>query len=135
MRKKEKCIIDGCNTLTNGIEGYCTKHREFSITRRYKKLKVSSTKKRIPLDISLYDYEQLILSNSCEYCCGPLPKQGHGLDRVDSNLGYTKDNVVPCCNACNILKSNVYSYSQMKIIAEFITEVKLTNWRVAKKEK
>lgn len=135
MRKKEKCIVDGCNTLTNGIEGYCTKHREFSISRRYKRLKQSAMEKHIPIDISLYDYEQLLISNSCEYCNGPLPKAGHGLDRIDSSKGYTRDNVAPCCNTCNMTKSNVYTYSQMKIIAEFINEMKLTNWRVAKKEK
>ena len=34
-----------------------------------------------------------------------------GLDRVDSNKGYTDDNVVPCCGSCNQLKNELpYKY-------------------------
>lgn len=28
----------------------------------------------------------------------------NGIDRVDNSLGYTIDNVVPCCKHCNIAK-------------------------------
>ena len=28
----------------------------------------------------------------------------NGLDRIDSNLGYTEENVVPCCKICNTAK-------------------------------
>lgn len=28
----------------------------------------------------------------------------NGIDRVDSNIGYTKDNSVPCCKYCNFAK-------------------------------
>lgn len=30
----------------------------------------------------------------------------NGLDRIDSNIGYLEENVVPCCKRCNIAKSN-----------------------------
>ena len=29
----------------------------------------------------------------------------NGLDRVDSNLGHTKNNIVPCCKYCNFAKN------------------------------
>ena len=32
----------------------------------------------------------------------------NGIDRVDSNLGYEINNVVPCCKTCNLMK-NVHS--------------------------
>ena len=31
----------------------------------------------------------------------------NGLDRVDSNKGYTTDNVVPCCKRCNAAKNDM----------------------------
>lgn len=58
----------------------------------------------------------------CHYC-GSLPArrygtedkgnlfEANGLDRVDSSLGYSPDNVVPCCKMCNLGK-NSYSKEQ-----------------------
>jgi hypothetical protein len=31
----------------------------------------------------------------------------YGIDRIDSNLYYTIDNVVPCCLICNIAKNRM----------------------------
>lgn len=39
---------------------------------------------------------------SCTYCGSSIGTIG--LDRVDSNLGYTINNVVPCCSMCNFMK-------------------------------
>lgn len=135
LKKLRPCRADGCTSITRGIEGYCNRHRELSFNRRFKQLKLAARKHNTDFNITLYNYERLLEANSCEYCGGPLPITGHGLDRVDSNGGYTLDNVVPCCYSCNMTKSNTYSYDQMKMIAEFINEMKLTNWQKAKKEK
>ncbi len=37
----------------------------------------------------------------------------NGMDRVDPTLGYTKDNIVPCCKQCNISKM---SYSKEEFL-------------------
>ena len=56
-----------------------------------------------------------ITKNNCYYC-GKSPEKlyfapgcngpyiGNGLDRVDNELGYTLNNVVACCEACNRAK-------------------------------
>lgn len=41
----------------------------------------------------------------CHYCGGLITTIG--LDRVDSSKGYFVDNVVPCCEVCNIIKSTL----------------------------
>jgi len=56
-----------------------------------------------------------ITSKKCHYCgCDPSMmsyKNGkdqmyihNGIDRINSTLGYMKDNVVPCCGLCNMMK-------------------------------
>lgn len=58
-----------------------------------------------------------ITTKNCHYCnAEPVEKVfapkavGHvivnGIDRKDSNIGYIKDNCVPCCTMCNYVKSN-----------------------------
>ena len=42
----------------------------------------------------------------CHYCGG----KGSGYDRIDSNIGYRRDNIVPSCGVCNMMKG-VMSYS------------------------
>jgi 5-methylcytosine-specific restriction endonuclease McrA len=56
-------------------------------------------------EISLEVYAKL-LEGSCHYCGGKLNQAGGGLDRKDSAIGYTIENVVPCCGNCNKLKNN-----------------------------
>lgn len=41
-----------------------------------------------------------ILSNPCHYCGG----ESYGIDRLDSSIGYSKDNIVSCCSMCNLMK-------------------------------
>ena len=41
----------------------------------------------------------------CHYCCSEI--QTIGLDRVENNVGYEFNNVVPCCYTCNSMKMNL----------------------------
>jgi hypothetical protein len=42
-----------------------------------------------------------------------LPESGHGVDRKDARRGYTPDNVVLACDACNRIKTDILSFEQM----------------------
>lgn len=44
-----------------------------------------------------------IMKNPCLYCGDDVPV---GIDRIDSSLGYLKDNCVPCCTVCNYMKKD-----------------------------
>lgn len=86
------------------------------------------------LDWNLTDEEALsIFSKDCSYCGLPPQKYNRylkknntlffkktkqatidrawinytGIDRVDSSLGYSSDNCVPCCKTCNVAKMNM----------------------------
>lgn len=60
---------------------------------------------------------RIIIRQNCGYCGAPPSNLRNvktstgsicynGLDRIDSTIGYTNDNVTPCCNVCNWMKSN-----------------------------
>jgi len=82
----------------------------FSIYRRV------ARDKKLNMDLTIEQLSKLI-SSDCAYC-GSKPYRiwkcrgtdqkfwfsCNGIDRVNSMLGYTKDNVVPCCPACNYAK-------------------------------
>jgi hypothetical protein len=82
---------------------------------RYNQLKKSQRKRGVPFLLTLEEYSALITA-SCDYCQGPLPVKGAGLDRLDSNLGYEKGNIVPCCTFCNRLKADLLTYEETKAI-------------------
>lgn len=70
--------------------------------------------------LSLDDFSEIIHQN-CYYCGQPpvykkeftrvnFPDDklyANGIDRIDSNKGYTKDNCVPCCTICNRMKQDL----------------------------
>lgn len=88
-----------------------------SAKQTYFNYKRSATVRGLEFSLSFEDFLALTKQN-CIYC-GSEPKgiqktpslNGNhiynGLDRVNNNLGYTIENVVPCCKRCNKGKSNI----------------------------
>lgn len=68
----------------------------------------------LPFELTKDEFQALTKDN-CNYC-GKLPSQilsradgngtytYNGVDRINSDLGYTKDNCVPCCGVHNLMK-------------------------------
>lgn len=67
------------------------------------------------------DYFRELISSGCIYC-GDTDRVG--LDRIDNNIGHSKDNVVPCCYSCNTARNNNFSYDEMLVIGKSIRQVK-----------
>jgi hypothetical protein len=61
----------------------------------------NARRRGISFDLDVKEFEALIPSN-CYYCSD----KSNGIDRWNSNLGYTINNCVPCCKECNFLKNN-----------------------------
>lgn len=75
-------------------------------------------------DLTFDEFNSLIVQDC--YYCGQSPElkdngylgvrknksqpniYANGIDRIDSTIGYTKENCVPCCSKCNLMK-NVFS--------------------------
>lgn len=74
-------------------------------------------------DISFIEYCDL-LAQQCHYCDFTLNLSGVGLDRVDNNRGYAKDNVVPCCWTCNRVKAHEFNYQEMIMLGSHIKTIR-----------
>lgn len=48
------------------------------------------------------DYFKNNWNKECVYCGDTI--NGIGIDRIDNDIGYTKDNTVMCCEMCNKMK-------------------------------
>jgi hypothetical protein len=84
-----------------------------------------SRAKRSGREFSLTMDDYLNLTNApCIYCDGELGLSGVGLDRTDNTVGYTKDNVRPCCGTCNRIKSDTFSFEEMKKIGNVLSEIR-----------
>lgn len=59
----------------------------------------------------------------CTYC-GDDNFMNMGLDRLDNNLGHTMDNSIPCCDECNVARSNHFTYEEMMEIGAVIKRIK-----------
>ena len=90
-----------------------------TLIARYSALKSATRMKGSVTPITFDEYKNLIES-PC-YLCGDsvisVSKSGHGLDRIDSSVGYILSNCRPCCGACNRMKRDLS-------VDEFITRIK-----------
>ena len=59
--------------------------------------------RNIEFNIKFKDYLQFY-NMACFYCGA---SSAIGLDRLDSSIGYKKDNIVSCCTACNLMKGTL----------------------------
>jgi hypothetical protein len=96
------------NTITHCGCNSPTRKRVYNnidrkIVKKYYSYKGRAKKKGIAFDFTRDEFYELVQAK-CHYCEDSAPGAHIGLDRIDSNLGYTRENVVPCCTTCNVAK-------------------------------
>jgi DNA-directed RNA polymerase subunit RPC12/RpoP len=111
--------------------GYASKRQLLGV------YKLSAKKRNIEFKLSNEEFFKLT-QQPCYYCGKELSMSikskynngdyiYNGIDRINNNIGYIIENCVPCCNICNIAKSdNTYE--------EFITMAKNIYLNLFKKE-
>lgn len=87
-----------------------------SYKTRYSSVKSGAAKRGIDFELTKAEYKELTDDAACYYCGEELPHWGHGVDRVNNNLGYTADNVVACCAACNAEKRTLTAAEWFAVI-------------------
>jgi hypothetical protein len=88
--------------------------QEAAIRIMYRAYRQAADRRGLDFNLSLEQFSFLVQS-PCHYC--GLPSRSivltgnvaeiNGVDRVDSNLGYSESNCVPCCKMCNYAKRDM----------------------------
>ena len=100
--------------LTPGRAAYRKRHREKLKRMRlnnedparwiHEDSRGNAKKKNLEHTLSKGEIERII-ADGCHYCNESQIKMT--LDRIDNNKGYTRENVVPCCIRCNLIKRDM----------------------------
>lgn len=106
----ESCVYNYRLKYKKDYESNSKKWTFKDVHREYVK---KSKARNIEFSLSLED-TYLMFSQPCYYCNRPpsnvrtrtsgVKVTYQGLDRIDNEKGYIKDNVVPCCKHCNAFK-------------------------------
>jgi hypothetical protein len=97
IRKVHHCKKCGVQLSQQGV--YCVDHQKYA--RRWAYYRNRAKTRGLDFDLPLEAFHAL-LDGACHYC----GDEGSGIDRIDSTKGYTKENTVSCCWACNAMKSS-----------------------------
>lgn len=99
-----------------------TKNENYISFDEFKKLSISNCFycNRIPSQIE-YDIRYGRKGNKRKIIISDTTLLHNGLDRIDSTKGYEKNNVVPCCYACNLAK-NKFNIDEFKSNIKLIYE-------------
>jgi hypothetical protein len=92
------------NVSWKGVEARRRYNSKF--TSKFSILRASAKKRGMECTLSFQEYIEII-SLPCFYCRGSLPKEGSGIDRINSDIGYVQGNCRSCCTACNRAKSDM----------------------------
>lgn len=71
---------------------------------RFAEYKRSAERTGRVFEFTLEEFLEFV-DKPCFYC-GEIPP-AVGVDRVDNDVGYTKENSVPCCSTCNWMKKSL----------------------------
>lgn len=108
----EKCLSEKRKQNNKKSGQRSDKNLYNSLYRQYTK---SADSRELKFELSLEDCKKLF-SKNCFYC-GSLPQNKiqnshneilwNGIDRINSSLGYNKQNCVTCCSTCNFAKRSL----------------------------
>ena len=83
--------------------------------------RIKDLKKGLKYNLDIDWFINNIVYNKCIYCGDD---KNIGCDRIDNSIGHIKSNVVPCCYTCNVVRNNIFSVEEMKILGSVISKIK-----------
>jgi hypothetical protein len=84
-----------------------------SVTGRWNIIRANAKRdSKVSFDVTKVQF-LAVQEYPCTYCGGDLPEMGSGLDRLEAGGAYRPGNVAPCCDECNVARSNHFSPEEM----------------------
>lgn len=114
--KKTNRIIKDIRTISS------EQKRRNKISKMLSAYRIKDKKRGYITNISFNYLYNIIYNSKCIYCGD---SHNIGLDRIDNNRGHEIGNVVPCCYACNIARSDNFSFEEMRQLGKTIRLIKL----------
>lgn len=112
----------GCLSVEVGNGGHFNPNRNDALLRRVCRRQLDAARDRQSCDLTYEEVKEIIF-RPCRYCgkvgtrvqkdiqngkkISELEVYYNGLDRLDSSVGYTKQNTVACCWICNRAKGTI----------------------------
>jgi hypothetical protein len=98
-----------------------------SLKTRFNKAPAEARKRNLSWDID-FEYYCKILNKNCHYCNKTLlDETGSSLDRINNNLGYEINNVLPCCGNCNKIRGHRLTKEEMEVAMKAVLEFRSKN--------
>jgi hypothetical protein len=82
------------------------KNKIMSMDSQYNVYKISASTKQLEFKLTKEEYT-ILVKMPCYYCGIIQDKGFNGIDRLESDKDYIKDNCVSCCTMCNMMKGCV----------------------------
>lgn len=79
--------------------------RTKTLKQDYSQYRLGAGYRNLQFSLTYQEFQELVMNN-CDYCGDPPEDRRNGIDRVDSSVGYIKENCVACCYFCNLAKSD-----------------------------
>ena len=76
-----------------------------AINTLYNQYRASSKIRKLIFLLTKDEFVEIVKLN-CFYCNSSPVKRFNGVDRKDNDIGYIKENCVPCCKFCNYAKKD-----------------------------
>ncbi len=100
----------------------------------YKRYRATAWERKLEFSVPILEFVEIAMM-PCTYCQKEADKtiksaesKSHikytGIDRKDSSKGYTKENIVPCCTQCNMIKNNLLSYEEMIEVMKLVKKMR-----------
>jgi hypothetical protein len=103
--------------IDTSADAYCKLdiNDDYHLARKYASKITNTLSRHLDFSLSFNEYKRLLKTKKCYYTgvkFSEVKGMEFSLDRIDSNVGYTKENTVPALKAINAIKNALFEHPE-----------------------